>query len=154
MLGAGIDAQIAQDAPPERSARHHPLDRLLDDPFGVLAGEDRALAAPLDAARVAGMPVEDAGRRFVAGQPHLLGVDDDDVVAAIHMRRVGRLVLAAEPHRDQRGEPAEHQPVSVDQQPLLVDIGRSGGKGFHLAESLEPDCAADGSGGGIQGRFV
>src|SRR5438552_1877244 len=28
----------------------HPLDRLFDDPLRMLAGEDRALAAPLDAA--------------------------------------------------------------------------------------------------------
>src|SRR5882757_980441 len=138
MLGAGIDAQIAQDAAPQRTARYHPLDRLLDDPLGVLAGEDRALAAPLDAAGVAGVPVEDAGCRLVAGQPHLLGVDDDDVVATIHMRRVGRLVLAAQPHRDQRGEPAEHQPVGVDQQPLLVDVGGFGGKGFHLRDLWGP----------------
>src|SRR4030095_12797385 len=67
ILGPGIHAQSAQDATAEGPARHHPLDRLLDDPLGMLAGEDRALAAPLDAAGVAGMPIEDAGRRLVAG---------------------------------------------------------------------------------------
>ncbi len=76
-------------------------------PLRVLAGEDRALAAALDAAGIAGVPVEDCRRRLVAGQHDLLGVDDDDVVAAIHVRREAGLVLAAQPHRDQRREPPD-----------------------------------------------
>src|SRR5204863_5807410 len=70
-----------------------------------------------------------------------------DVIAAIHMRRVGRLVLAAQPHRDQRGEAPEHEPIGIDQCPLLVDVGRSGGKGFHIGCPLMPPRNGGGLGG-------
>src|SRR4029079_12741550 len=65
------------------------------------------------------------------GQADLLGVDDDDVVAAVDVRGEGRLVLAAQAHGDDRGEPAEHQPVGVDQHPLLLHVGSLEAKGLH-----------------------
>ena len=77
------------------------------------------------------MPIEDVVGAFVAGQLDLLGIDDDDIVAAIHMGCEGGLVLAAQPHRDDRGESAQDQAVGIDQQPFLVDVRRFGGKGFH-----------------------
>ena len=49
---------------------------------------------------------------LAAGEHDLLGIDDDDVVAVIDMRRVGRLVLAAQPHGDDRGEPADDQALA------------------------------------------
>src|SRR6185369_11835274 len=64
------------------------------------------------------------------------------VVAAIHMRRVGRLVLAAQPHRDQRGKAAEHETVGVDQQPVLFDVGQFGGKSLHLSRPEMPAASA------------
>src|SRR5579862_1638486 len=106
MIGAGIDPEMTHHRAAERPTRDHTFDRLLDDPLGMLAIEDRALTASLDAARIAGVPVEDALRALVAGELHLFGVDDDDVVAAIHVRGVAGLVLAAQAHRDDRGEPA------------------------------------------------
>jgi hypothetical protein len=78
-----------------------------------------------------GVPVELAIGELVAGQLHLGGVDDDDVVAAIDMRREGRLVLAAQPIGDDAGEAAENQAVGVDDDPLLDDLGRPGGLGLH-----------------------
>jgi len=132
VLGPLIDPQIAHHAPPKRPLRDHALDGLLDHPLGMPAGEDGALAAPLDPAGIAGMPIEDAGGALVAGQLHLFGIDHHDMVAAIHVRRIGWLVLAAQPHRDQGRHAPEHQPVGVDQQPFLVDIGWSGGECFHL----------------------
>jgi len=60
------------------------------------------------------------------------GVDDDDVVAAIDMRRVGRKMLAAQAHGDERGEAADDQTLGVDHDPLLLHLGRLGRKGFHV----------------------
>ena len=133
--GTGIDAQMPHDAPAERAARHHALDGLLDHALGMLSGEDRALAALFDAAGETRVPVEHAGLALVAGQRDLLGVDDDDVIAAIHVRCIGPLVLAAEPVGDQRGKPAEHEPVGVDQQPLFLDRGRGGVVSLHPCSS-------------------
>src|SRR3954452_7268717 len=95
---SGIDAQIAHDLAAKWAARDHALHRLHDDALRVLAIEDRAGAALLDAAGIAGVPVELAVGPLVAGEVDLLRIDDDDVVAAIHMRGEARLVLAAQAH--------------------------------------------------------
>ncbi len=87
MLRSGKDAKILHDPASQRAARQHALDRLLDHALGMPAGEDRALAAPFDPAGIAGVPVEDIILAFVAGQLDLFGIDDDDIVAAIHVGR-------------------------------------------------------------------
>ena len=93
--------------------------------------EALAQGLALDAAGMAGVPVEDFALGLAAGQAHLLGVDDDDVVAAIDVRGEGRLVLAAQTHGDDRGEAAQDQPVGVDQHPLLLHVGSLEIEGFH-----------------------
>jgi hypothetical protein len=56
---------------------------------------------------------------------HLVGVDDDDMVAAIDVRGEARLVLAAQDVGDDRtGEAADDQAVGIDQMPFLFDLGR------------------------------
>src|SRR5262249_11854621 len=87
----------------------------------------------LDAAGIAGVVVEHLVAQLVAGHLHLGGVDDDDVVAAIHVRRVGRLVLAAQAVGDDAGETAENDAVGIDHEPLLGDLGGLGGIGLHAA---------------------
>jgi hypothetical protein len=66
-----------------------------------------------------------------AGQHRMRGIDDDDVVAAIDMGRVGREVLAAQPHGDQRSEATDDQTLGVDHDPLLRHLGRLCRKRFH-----------------------
>jgi hypothetical protein len=70
---------------------------------------------------------------LAAGEDHLIGVDDDDVVAAVDMGGVGRLVLAAQPHRHDRREPANDEALRIDHNPLLVDVGGFQRSGFHRA---------------------
>ena len=65
------------------------------------------------------MVVVDLLLALAAGEDHLVGVDDDDVVAAVDMGRVGRLVLAAQPHGDDRGEPADDEALRIDQTHFL-----------------------------------
>src|SRR5690606_3270599 len=74
MLGAGIDAQIAELLLAERAARQHALDSLLDDAVRETAGEDIARGAFLDAARIAGMPVVLLVLELVAREHGLLGI--------------------------------------------------------------------------------
>src|SRR6185312_13837366 len=78
------------------------------------------------------VPIVDALFALVASDRDFSRVDDDDMVAVIHMRRVGGLVLAAQPGRDDRGKTPEHQPVGVDQRPAFLDVGRLGGKSAHV----------------------
>jgi len=59
---------------------------------------------------------------LAAGQHHLVGVDDDDIVAIVHMGRKGRLVLAAQAQAMTRR--AGRRPVlGVNQHPFLFDVG-------------------------------
>ena len=59
MLGAGIEVQRAHLLAPERPARDHPLDRLLEHALGEAALEHLAGGDRLDAAGIAGVLVVD-----------------------------------------------------------------------------------------------
>src|SRR3546814_1307820 len=90
MFGAGIDAQVTHLLAPQRPARDHALDRLFEHALGEAAFEHLAGGDALDAARIAGVPVIDLARQLVAGEAHLVRVDDDDVVTAIDVRGEAR----------------------------------------------------------------
>src|SRR5947207_5485759 len=124
VLGARVHSEIGQLPTAERSAWEHALNRLLDYPLGIFSLHYLAGGAVFDAADIASVPVVDLVLELVARQQDLCRVDDDDVIAAIHMRRERRLVLAAKTQRDQRGEPSDDEAVRVDQDPLLFDLGR------------------------------
>ena len=61
---------------------------------------------------------------LVAGEADLIGVDDDDVIAAIQIRRVIRLVLADQNSRHSRRHAAQYQSGSVHDKPsaALFDL--------------------------------
>src|SRR5450756_2252394 len=89
MLGAGVNPQIAELHAPERPARNQALDRLLDHALGKTALEDRPRGAFLYAADEAGAVVIDLVLTLAPGEHDMRRVDDDDVVAAIDMGRIG-----------------------------------------------------------------
>jgi hypothetical protein len=60
----------------------------------------------------------------VSCQPHLLRIDDDDVIAAVDVRGEAGLVLAAQPHRDDAGKPAKNDPFGIDQKPIMLNFRR------------------------------
>jgi hypothetical protein len=132
MLGARIDAQVSELHAAERPAGNHALDGLLNHALGITAFEDRLRGALLDVTDIAGVLVVDFLFTLAPGQHRMRGVDDDDVVAAIDMGRVGREVFAAQPHGNEGGKPADHQTLGVDQDPLLRHLGGLCRKGFHL----------------------
>src|SRR5262249_18931567 len=132
VLGALVDAKIAELAAPERTSRQHALDRLLDDALREPALEHEFRRAFLDAADVAGVVVIHLLVALAPGQHHLLGVDDDDVVPAVDMGRIARLVLAAQPQRHNGRKPAHDEALGVDQYPLLLDLGGPGRIGLHF----------------------
>src|SRR6185436_8051771 len=136
MFGTGIDPQVAELHPRERSPGQHALDGLLDDPLGKFALEDRARRALLDAADIAGVMAIDLVLALPAGQHDLFRVDDDDVVAIVDMRSEGRLVLSAQPHGHDAGETTDDKTGRVDHDPLLLDIGGLGRKSLHDMSSM------------------
>ena len=72
---------------------------------------------------------------LAASDAQLRGVHDDDVVAGIDVRRVLRLMLAAQPGGDVHGEAPEHLVLGVDDEPALLDFAHFGGIGFHCGNS-------------------
>jgi hypothetical protein len=77
--------------------------------------------------------------QLLTGQLHFVRVDDDDMVAAIDVRGVARLVLAAQDIGDNRRDAADNQPVRIDQVPLLLDLSRLGRLG-RLHQRLHGVC--------------
>ena len=61
---------------------------------------------------------------LVAAHVDLLGVDHDDEVARVDVRRVLRLALAAQHVGDLRRQTAERLAVGVDQHPVALAVGR------------------------------
>jgi hypothetical protein len=131
MAGAAIDMQVLHLRALQRAAGDHAFHRLFQHPFrmpGFQAGADRPA---LDAAGIAGVVVEHRLVQLVAGDLHLGGVDDDDVVAAIHVRGELRLVLATQPVGDDNGQTAQNDALGIDQDPGLLHLRRlDGGGGF------------------------
>src|SRR5262249_42977602 len=80
---------------------------------------------------MAGVMAIDLVLALLAGQHDFFRVDDDDIVAVIDMRGVGRFVLAAQAHRHQACEAADHEARGVDDDPFLLDVGGLGRKSFH-----------------------
>lgn len=78
------------------------------------------------------MPVVGFILALVAGKNDFLGIDDDDVVATVHVGGKGGLVLATQAVGDDRGCPADNQSIGVDQHPLLLDILGFRRIGLHL----------------------
>src|SRR3546814_4236048 len=68
MLGAGIDAQVLHLLAAEVVARDHALHRLLHDALRILAFKDLAHRPFLDAAGIAGVPVELLVGELLAGR--------------------------------------------------------------------------------------
>ncbi len=61
---------------------------------------------------------------LAAGEADLFGVDDDDMVSAVNVRREARLVLTAQYVGDDRRDAADNQAVGVDQVPFFLDLRR------------------------------
>src|ERR1700690_842507 len=101
MIPPRVNAQIAELHAAKRSARNHALDGLLDHALGKTAFENRPGRAFLDAADESGVVVIDLVVALAPGHHGVSRVDDDDMVAAIDMRRVGWKVFAAKAYRDQ-----------------------------------------------------
>src|SRR2546430_17414571 len=61
---------------------------------------------------------------LAARQLHFFGIDHDDEIAAVDVRRKRRFVLAAQDLRDPAGQPAQRLISRVDQPPPALDILR------------------------------
>ena len=112
VLGAFVDLELGDHLERELVLRQHPADGFLQNQLGLplqsRCRADRFLA------RVAGVPAILFLLPLLAAELHLLGVDDDDEIARINMRRVLGTVLAHEQNGDAAGEPADDLVGGID----------------------------------------
>src|SRR5687768_14621364 len=109
MLGAIVEVKRAHLVAAQRPARDHALHGLFENALGEASLEHLARRDGLDAAGIAGVLVIDLVGQLLAGEAHLVGIDDDDMVAAIDMRGVAWLMLAAQDIGYNRGETPDNQ---------------------------------------------
>src|SRR6476469_6905770 len=130
MRRPGVALELLDHRVAERAFGQHALDGFFERTAGKarlhLAERRRA-----DAARIAAVPMVELVLGLVAGDADLLDVRDDDEISGVHVRRVDRLVLAAQPRCDLGREPAEHLVGGVDDVPGVRDVAGPGGEGFH-----------------------
>src|SRR4051812_43568323 len=112
VVRAGVDLQLGEELTAEDALREHALDRL-GDRQGGLAVEEFFVGLDAEAAGLAAVVVVVLLLELAAGEQDLVGVDDDDEVARVDVRRERSLVLAAEDRGNAAREAAERFALSV-----------------------------------------
>ncbi len=121
--------ESASDAVLGKHALHH------FDEQGVDAGLEVLVEALLHehlrcglalAAGIAGVAQVDAVGHLLAGEANLVGVDDDHVVAAFHVGRVGRLVFATQQFCHFGAQTTKNLVGCIDYHPLVLYRGSIG----------------------------
>src|SRR5204862_8071382 len=107
----------------QRGLRQHAPDRFLDDALRMLA-EHFLHWRKAFVAHVPRVPEIALLLEFAARQLHLLGVDYDDEIAAVDVRRERRFVLATQDLRDAAGDLAEQLSGRVHRPPPTLDVLR------------------------------
>src|ERR1041384_4513451 len=119
MVGAGVDLQLPVHRISHLGFRQHAANRFLDQAYWLLLAHDRGtfLAQPTFESAVISVNLLIL---FAAGQLDLRRVHDDDVIAGVDERGIGRLVLALEKARRQCRDAAEHLALRVDDMPPAI----------------------------------
>ncbi len=82
MLRPDVNVKMLQLLHTQRTAGQHILNRLMQQPVGMaLSNLARRLRA--NAARITRMPIINFIRLFLAGENNLLGIHDNNLIAAI-----------------------------------------------------------------------
>ena len=137
MLRPRVDVEMAHDLPAEPIVRYHPLHGALNDAIRVLLSHRGQGHFP-QTARVLRVAVIDLVLFFLARHAHLFGVDDDDVIPHGHVRRIGRLVLAAKNRRDARRQTAKGLALGVNDAPSALNLALLGAIGSYVCHRRLP----------------
>ena len=130
MIGTLIHLQLTVHVATQRVLRQHALDRGLDHTLWRL-GDQLLEVDRLDATRETGVRVVHLVGGFRTGNTHLLGIDNDDVIASIDVRGVFRLVLATQAASDFGCQTTQGLAGSVDDEPVALDGFRFSSKSLH-----------------------
>src|SRR5690349_17393715 len=121
MIVPRVDLELPQLLGSEAVVGQHALDGPADDLLRP-AGEEVTQGLLLEAAGIPAVALVQLRLELVPGHGDPGGVQDDDVVAAVHVGRIGGLVLALEDVRDPRREAAERLVRRVDDVPASLDL--------------------------------
>ena len=117
MIRAGVYLEFLENLATEAVVRNHALDGTLHESLGVLGPDGRRGEALLATA-----PTGEGGHHLVsflvASEHNFVGIDHDDEVTGVEVRRKCRLVFAALNVGRRGGHLAEHGAVRVDDMPL------------------------------------
>lgn len=125
MLLAGIHLHFEQLLVAQGVVRQHAFDRALDHQLGfALQHIHKQFFA--QAAGIAGEMRVGFPSRFLAGEHDFIGIDNNDKIADVGVRRKLRLVLAAQNVSDLAGEPPQHFVFGVNDVPFSRDLALAG----------------------------
>src|SRR5688572_2404104 len=123
VVRSGVNFQLTAHQTAEIVLRQHALHRELDNALRM--GRDHLFKRnELLATHVAGVTEVLLLFFLVAGQTNLVGIDHDDEIAGIDVRREQRLALAAQDGGDFTGQPAEDFALRIDHPPLTLYVFR------------------------------
>src|SRR5512133_2325590 len=125
MLRPGVDLEFLDELAAKLVVRQHAAHRCLEHPVRMLA-HLITQGNLLEAARVTGKVVIDLLVQLTPCHAHLVGIDDDHVVAAVHRRRVNGLVLALQHSSNLCRQASEGHAGRVDHVPLATRLGITG----------------------------
>ncbi len=129
MLGTIVNVHVANDLAAETIFGKHTFYNL--DEQGVVTGLDvlveRLLLQKLGSgdalsAGIAGVRKIFATGPLVASEAHLVGIDDNYIVATLYERRVCGLVLASEDQGNYRAKTTEYLIGGIDNHPLTLAV--------------------------------
>src|SRR5690606_24097760 len=130
VLCAAVDLQLRQLGIRKLVLRQHALDSLLYSQNWVLFQQVCVVDA-LQATWETGVAVSALVQQLLTGQCNLVSVDDDDMVAHVHVGCKGWLVLAAQQGCGLDGETAEYYVGGVNDIPLTSLVSRLWGVRTH-----------------------
>lgn len=136
VVGAGVHFQFAEHFTAKFVFWQHAANGFAKYKLGVPlhagASRNRSLAS------VTGVPCVLLVIHLRAGEAHFVRIDDNDEVARVNMRRVGRLVFAHQDHGDVGGESSHHLIIGVYQMPFLLHFLRLRHERFRAGQRSTP----------------
>ena len=121
MLGTRVDLELLELGSTELGVGNHALDGLLNGALRA-GGQQLAVGDGGQATRVAGVAVGELLVSLAVGESHLVGIDDDDIVATVLVGGELGLVLPTEQGGGLGRESTQDDVGGVDDVPVLLDV--------------------------------
>jgi hypothetical protein len=129
VLGTGIHMKVAIELVAKTILRKHSADGVFENALGM-AGENLSGSGLTLTARITGVTLINLVGHFLPGEDDFLGIDDDNVVAAVDVRGEARLGLATEDVGNTGGQASYGLILGINEHPFLLDGVLVGGDCF------------------------